>query len=120
MLQRKKHRMTMKLLQSWRILGNAPKPIARTIRKKRMRRPFASVRSARMTTHPDWRKLLVLARSSKKIKSNRMDASKIFPLLLIALQLGAAVVYAIRRDGWMSVYWAAAAILNVAVVFRPQ
>lgn len=49
-----------------------------------------------------------------------MDTSKIFPLLLIVLQLGAAVVYAIRRDGWMAVYWTAAAILNIAVVFRPQ
>lgn len=40
----------------------------------------------------------------------------IFPIILIVLQLGAAVVYAVHKDVRMAVYWFAAAVLNVCVV----
>lgn len=44
-------------------------------------------------------------------------ATKIFPLVLIALDLGAAIVYGITGDWRKVVYWVAAAVLNVAVTF---
>ena len=43
--------------------------------------------------------------------------TKIFPTILIALDLGAAVVYGISGDWRKVVYWVAAAVLNVAVTF---
>lgn len=43
--------------------------------------------------------------------------TKIFPAILIALDIGAAVVYGINRDWRKVVYWAAAAVLNAAVTF---
>lgn len=46
-----------------------------------------------------------------------MKAQYIFPLLLIALDIGAAVVYAIAKDWRMVTYWIAAAVLNVSVTF---
>lgn len=39
----------------------------------------------------------------------------IFPIVLIALDIGAAVVYAAYHDLRMAVYWFAAAVLNIAV-----
>ena len=41
----------------------------------------------------------------------------IFPLLLILLDMGAAIVYAIQKDYKKAVYWIAAAVLNVTVTF---
>lgn len=46
-----------------------------------------------------------------------MDKTKIFPLLLILLDIGAAVVYAKNKEYKMAIYWLAAAVLNVAVTF---
>ena len=43
--------------------------------------------------------------------------TKIFPTILIALDLGAAVVYGISGDWRKVVYWTAAAVLNAAVTF---
>ena len=43
--------------------------------------------------------------------------TKIFPTILIALDLGAAVVYGISGDWRKVVYWIAAAVLNAAVTF---
>lgn len=40
----------------------------------------------------------------------------IFPVILIALQIGAAVVSALHRDKWFTVYWVSAAVLNFAVI----
>ena len=40
----------------------------------------------------------------------------IFPIILIILDIGAAVVYALHKDVRMAVYWVAAAVLNVCVV----
>lgn len=41
----------------------------------------------------------------------------IFPLLLILLDVGAAVIYAVQKDYKKAVYWIAAAVLNVTVTF---
>lgn len=41
----------------------------------------------------------------------------VFPIALIALDIGAAVVYAAQRDMRQAVYWLAAAVLNIAVTF---
>lgn len=41
----------------------------------------------------------------------------IFPLLLILLDVGAAVTYAVQKDYKKAVYWLAAAVLNVTVTF---
>lgn len=46
---------------------------------------------------------------------NRMKAEYFSPLLLIALDVGAASVYAFSGDIKMAVYWVAAAVLNVCV-----
>ena len=41
----------------------------------------------------------------------------IFPILLIVLDLGAAVVCGFQGDVRMVIYWIAAAVLNAAVTF---
>lgn len=46
-----------------------------------------------------------------------MKTQHIFPLALIALDLGAAAMYIPTGDWRKIVYWIAAAILNVAVTF---
>ena len=46
-----------------------------------------------------------------------MKAEYIFPLLLITLDLGAAIVELCHKDIRMAVYWLAAAVLNIAVTF---
>ena len=46
-----------------------------------------------------------------------MDKTKIFPLLLIILDIGAAIVYGIQHDARKVIYWLAAAVLNIAVTF---
>lgn len=39
----------------------------------------------------------------------------IFPIALIVLDFGTAVVYAALRDWRMAVYWLAATVLNITV-----
>ena len=46
-----------------------------------------------------------------------MKTQHIFPLLLIALDLGAAAMYIPTGDWRKVVYWIAAAILSVTVTF---
>lgn len=41
----------------------------------------------------------------------------IFPVSLIVLDLGAAIVYALNKDFKMATYWISAAVLNVCVTF---
>lgn len=41
----------------------------------------------------------------------------IFPIALIALDIGAALMYGIECDVRKTVYWLAAAILNITVTF---
>lgn len=48
-----------------------------------------------------------------------MNLQHIFPVILIALQFGAGVVYGITKDWWTAAYWVAAAVLNIAVTFKP-
>ena len=46
-----------------------------------------------------------------------MKTEHIFPLLLIVLDIGAAIMYAPSGDWRKVLYWAAAAALNFAVTF---
>lgn len=46
-----------------------------------------------------------------------MKKEYIFPLLLIALDVGAALMYGCKGDTRKVIYWLAAAVLNVAVTF---
>lgn len=41
----------------------------------------------------------------------------IFPIVLILLDIGAAVMYGIAGDARKVIYWIAAAVLNAAVTF---
>ena len=46
---------------------------------------------------------------------DRKMTKYIFPIALIVLDFGAAVVYAALRDWRMAVYWLAATVLNITV-----
>lgn len=46
-----------------------------------------------------------------------IDKTRLFPLLLIILQVGAAVAYIPKKAWGYVIYWIAAAILNIAVTF---
>lgn len=41
----------------------------------------------------------------------------IFPVTLIALDIGAFIVYAINKDFKMALYWLSACVLNCCVTF---
>lgn len=47
----------------------------------------------------------------------KIKAEHIFPLILILIDILAALVYAVHKDYKKSVYWLAAAVLNVTVTF---
>lgn len=46
-----------------------------------------------------------------------MRSEQILPAVLIAIDLGAGVVYACQNDPKRAVYWAAAAVLTWTVTF---
>lgn len=46
-----------------------------------------------------------------------MTATKIFPIILMVLDLGAAVIYAIGGDWKHTIYWTAAATLTASITF---
>lgn len=46
-----------------------------------------------------------------------MHSKYIFPVLLIILDVGAALVYFLNKEYKMAVYWLAAAVLNITVTF---
>ena len=46
-----------------------------------------------------------------------MKSQYIFPLALIILDIGAAVIYGFSGDWRKVIYWIAAAVLNVTVTF---
>ena len=46
-----------------------------------------------------------------------MMSKYIFPCLLIALDVGAALMYLLNGEPKMAVYWVAAAVLNCCVTF---
>ncbi len=47
----------------------------------------------------------------------KMKTEFIFPILLIVLDVGAAIVYGVNGDWKKVIYWVAAAVLNAAVTF---
>ena len=55
----------------------------------------------------------------KLVKRNCRMIKKeyIFPVILIALDVGAGIVYGAAGDYKKLVYWIAAAVLNIAVTF---
>lgn len=46
-----------------------------------------------------------------------MKSTHIFPIILITLNIGAAIVSLIKQEYKMAIYWFAAAVLNAAVTF---
>lgn len=46
-----------------------------------------------------------------------MKKTHIFPVILIILNVGAAIMSGIARDWRKTIYWTAAAVLNAAVTF---
>lgn len=46
-----------------------------------------------------------------------MKTQHLFPLLMIMLDVGAAIVYGSGGDWKKAIYWIAAAVLNAAVTF---
>lgn len=46
-----------------------------------------------------------------------MKLQLIFPVSLIVLDIGAAIVYAVCDDYKKAIYWLAAAVLNITVTF---
>lgn len=53
----------------------------------------------------------------RRINMTKIKPEYIFPLLLILLDVGAAIIYAVQKDYKKAVYWLAAAVLNVTVTF---
>ena len=47
-----------------------------------------------------------------------MKPEYVFPSALIALDLAAAIPYAVQRDWRMAIYWLAAATLTASVTFK--
>ncbi len=47
----------------------------------------------------------------------KIKTEHIFPLVLIIIDLLAAVIYAANKDYKKAVYWVAAAVLNITVTF---
>lgn len=46
-----------------------------------------------------------------------MKSAYIFPIVMIIMDIGAAVMCAVNKDYKKTVYWIAAAVLNAAVTF---
>jgi len=46
-----------------------------------------------------------------------VSRAQIFPAILIALDVGAAVIYAVEGDARRCIYWLAAAVLTVTVTW---
>jgi len=42
---------------------------------------------------------------------------RIFPIAIISLDIGAAIIYAVQGDYRRAVYWIAAAVLTVTVTY---
>lgn len=47
----------------------------------------------------------------------KISAQQVFPLILIILDLGAAIVYWFAHNPRKVIYWIAAGVLNAAVTF---
>ena len=46
-----------------------------------------------------------------------IQVQKIFPSIIILLMIGAAVVFFLKKDIKMTLYWASAALVNIAVTW---
>lgn len=46
-----------------------------------------------------------------------MNATKIFPTILIILSIAAGIMYCVKGDARHACYWFAAAILNITVTY---
>ena len=46
-----------------------------------------------------------------------MRYARVFPTILIGLQICAAVIYLVGRDWRRGIYWLAAAVLNACVTY---
>ncbi len=46
-----------------------------------------------------------------------MKSTYYFPIAMIAMDIGAAIMYVVNKDYKKAVYWVAAAVLNAAVTF---
>jgi hypothetical protein len=46
-----------------------------------------------------------------------MTSEKIFPILMIALQFGASIIYFCKQDVRHGTYWLSAAVITVTVTF---
>ena len=47
----------------------------------------------------------------------KMKSTYIFPIAMIAMNIGAAIVCIVNKEYKKAVYWIAAAVLNAAVTF---
>jgi hypothetical protein len=62
-------------------------------------------------------KVLTRCSLARCLKGDRQMAQYIFPVAIIVLNIGAAVMYAINCDVRKVIYFMAAAVLNAAVTF---
>lgn len=46
-----------------------------------------------------------------------MNKTYIFPILIILIDIGSAIMYGINHDWRKVLYWGAAAVLNIALTF---
>ena len=46
-----------------------------------------------------------------------MKTKYIFPIILIALDVGASIMYLLNKDFKMALYWLSAGVLNCCVTF---
>lgn len=47
----------------------------------------------------------------------KFEITKIFPIILITLDIGAAVVYFVHGDKAKSLYWIAASVITLSTLF---
>ena len=56
-------------------------------------------------------------RSKRDRRKQKVKIEHIFPLLLIVIDVIAAIIYFFKSEAKMGIYWIAAAVLNVCVTF---
>lgn len=56
-------------------------------------------------------------RSKRDRRKQKVKIEHIFPLLLIVIDVIAAIIYFFKGEAKMGIYWIAAAVLNVCVTF---
>lgn len=53
------------------------------------------------------------------IRRDNMKTELIFPTLLIIIQIVAGIIYGIKSNFWLALYWIAASVVNFAVTYKP-